>query len=299
MAITRFQDLPSTSTPINSANLNGNFDELGAKVGTSVDNTYKTNIVIGKNLLNKDIFYNSYLNNGVVTNSPQSALFNYIGVIPNTTYTFSSSSSIRYLAIYEFNDTKTYLTMKLGENVSNYSFTTGNNTKYIRIDINKDASVVMTQSVINELTPQLEKNTSATTYEAYISPSIVVEEQEIYNKDNLETYSTTEQRIGTWLGKPLYRRVFEIPQTSINSSDVTVINFNLADTNYVTKIEGMIGVTTSNTYYPIFGSPNRANVGYQVRRVSSAIQIIVDQTMSAESSIKGGQMIVEYTKTTD
>lgn len=32
MAITRFQDLPSTNTPINSTNLNGNFDELGAKV---------------------------------------------------------------------------------------------------------------------------------------------------------------------------------------------------------------------------------------------------------------------------
>lgn len=45
MAITRFEDLPSENSPINSENLNGNFDELGVKVGTSVDNNYRTNII--------------------------------------------------------------------------------------------------------------------------------------------------------------------------------------------------------------------------------------------------------------
>ena len=49
MAITRFEDLPSTNSPINSENLNGNFDELGVKVGTSVDNNYRTNIIKGLN----------------------------------------------------------------------------------------------------------------------------------------------------------------------------------------------------------------------------------------------------------
>ena len=49
MAITRFQDLPSENSPINSENLNGNFDELGVKVGTSVDNNYRTNIIKGLN----------------------------------------------------------------------------------------------------------------------------------------------------------------------------------------------------------------------------------------------------------
>lgn len=52
MAITRFQDLPSTNTPINSENLNGNFDELGVKVETSVDNNYRTNILLSDNLCN-------------------------------------------------------------------------------------------------------------------------------------------------------------------------------------------------------------------------------------------------------
>lgn len=49
MAITRFEDLPSENSPINSENLNGNFDELGVKVGTSVDNNYRTNIIKGLN----------------------------------------------------------------------------------------------------------------------------------------------------------------------------------------------------------------------------------------------------------
>ena len=49
MAITRFEDLPSTNSPIISENLNGNFDELGVKVGTSVDNNYRTNIIKGLN----------------------------------------------------------------------------------------------------------------------------------------------------------------------------------------------------------------------------------------------------------
>lgn len=55
MAITRFEDLPSENSPINSENLNGNFDELGVKVGKSVDNNYRTNIIYNKNLLLENI----------------------------------------------------------------------------------------------------------------------------------------------------------------------------------------------------------------------------------------------------
>lgn len=259
------------------------------------DNDYqRVWFAIGKNLLNKDIFYNSYLNNGVITNSPQSALFNYIGVIPNTTYTFSSSSSIRYLAIYEFNDTKNYLTMKLGENVSNYSFTTGNNTKYIRIDINKDASVVMTQSVINELTPQLEKNTSATTYEAYIKPDIVVEGQEIYNKDNLETYSTTEQRIGTWIdGKPLYRKVVNV---TMPNNEIKQTAHNIQNIDVITNIKGITKSIDGIVFIPI----NTANTGDN----SYALQTWADKTyISVRSGVdytmQTGFVILEYTKTTN
>lgn len=139
----------------------------GSLQGTNAMGSIVVDDVKCKNMLNKNVFSNSYLNNGVETSSPQSALFNYIQVKPNTQYTFSSSSSIRYLAIYEFNDTKTYLTTQLSENTSNYSFTTGNNTKYIRIDINKDTSAIMTQSVIDTLTPQLELGSEATTYTPY------------------------------------------------------------------------------------------------------------------------------------
>ena len=270
----------------------GEVQNLGSEVhiGDTINSKIGLNILMSKNLLNKDIFSNAYLNNGVITNSPQSALFNYIGVIPNTTYTFSSSSSIRYLAIYEFNDTKNYLTTKLGENVSNYSFTTGNNTKYIRIDINKDASVVMTQSVINELTPQLEKGATATTYQPYITPTINVDGEDIYIKGQNEVYSTQEQRIGTWIdGKPIYRKVIDLgslPNNTTKDVATGLINNNIR----LTKIYG-IAFTNDGNYQSSLGDMNsRFNL-----RPTNLIRITTTLDMSSYT----GYAVLEYTKTTD
>lgn len=47
MALIEFKDLPDTSTPLNSANLNNNFNEVNNKIGdlTQLETTDKTNIV--------------------------------------------------------------------------------------------------------------------------------------------------------------------------------------------------------------------------------------------------------------
>lgn len=189
MAITRFEDTPSTSTPINSANLNGNFDELGAKVGTSIDSNYRTNIIKGKNLidLSSMLISGGYSDTGFVVSSNYITI-QYIQVRPNTTYTLStnlSTSKYTVLRIVDFNSNKTFIRRSGGTALaSSNTFTTSSDAYYLAFCFYTNS----TASTSDITQAQLEKGSTATTYEAYITPSIVVDGEEIYNKDNLNTY---------------------------------------------------------------------------------------------------------------
>lgn len=116
-------------------------------------------------------------------------------------------------------------------------------------------------------------------------------------ESKLEEYSTSEQRIGTFLGKPLYRRVFEVPETSISSSGTTVINFNLDGNVDVKKMNAFIKTQTSNYGFNL--AHNGVYDGFRMRLFGNTIQLLVGTDVAAEKKITSGNVIVEYTKTTD
>lgn len=88
-----------------------------------------------------------------------------------------------------------------------------------------------------------------------------VENQAITNYVNdkvLDTYSTTEQRIGTWIdGKPLYRRVLEDTLGTSNNSwksiQLTTSNY----IKYVVSLTAMFRYSNGNNYsIPFFRGTN-------------------------------------------
>lgn len=210
-----------------------------------------------------------------------------IEVEPNTSYVFSSSIGVSNLCYFDEN--MNYISGSAAVNTIN----TPSNCKYITI-----------ASDMNNNQIQLEKGEVATTYEPYITKKIHTKTdngyEEFYNEEehNKVNYSTSEQRIGAWIdGKPLYRRVFEVPETSISSSNTTVINFNLDGNVDVKRMNAFIKTQTSNYGFNL--AYNGIYDGFRMRLFGNTVQILAAEDVAAEEKITSGNVIVEYTKTTD
>lgn len=175
MSLTNWKNLPDTSTPVNKTNLNNINSDL-VNVGTSVDDTYNVNFLKGKNLFNKATALS-----GVAikrSNGEETSLSNYtssafIQVQPSTQYYLGISYSSTDYGVCYYTNTGTFIS---GERLDN-RFTTPSNCYYIRFSFqpaNYDINTI-----------QLEKGSVATTYEAYITPTINVDGEDIYSKSKV------------------------------------------------------------------------------------------------------------------
>lgn len=122
----------------------------------------------GKNLFNKDfhIINGSFINSsgGIASDSTLSYQDYFIEVEQNTNYTISSSVSTIY-RIAKYDSSKNLINRPYNENAStSYTINTGN-AKYIKM-----AGTLTT--ALNSL--QIEKSSTATTYEAYIGESYTI-----------------------------------------------------------------------------------------------------------------------------
>ena len=183
MAITRFEDLPSTNTPINSANLNGNFDELGTKVGTSVDNNYRVNVLYS-NLLNNIQWEQGTISGttGALSDSTTRIRTGVIKVNPSTTHTINMNTSYGYGVIgYSSTEASSYTeTIKTAFVTGINTFTTGNNTNYIRIVVatGTNWTGAITPNAVNLMNAIISLGSSI------VTPSINVDGEEIFPKYN-------------------------------------------------------------------------------------------------------------------
>ena len=289
MAITRFQDLPSTDTPINSANLNGNFDELGAKVGTSIDSNYRVNIIKNKNLLNPSNIITgiySIANGNYVADSNARCTKNKIKIDNTKNYVLSvtTSSTGNYMYVFFYDNNANYLgnisTLIENGSIAFNLFNNYSNAKYVHFRFD----------TTNLTDLMLEEGNSKTTYIPY-NRSINIDGEDIYVKGQNEVYSTVEQRIGTWIdGKPIYRKV---------STGITNTSSNYYTLFYIPNIEviNMYGILkranghTSNL--PGFnGSQGLIQFLYYN---NNTYQMYVGDISQAGTY----KVFIEYTKTTD
>ena len=154
-----FRNLPDTTTPIIDVNLNKLND---VKVSTTQPITgEKVWIKKGKNILNKDTMIDGYRfgSSGLLFSDSSYSASDFIKVLPNTTYTCNWTLETRECVCYYDKNA-----MFISRNVSDATFTTPANCKYIRI------SRLTTQ----KNTAQVELGSTSTTYESFIEDKISI-----------------------------------------------------------------------------------------------------------------------------
>jgi len=116
--------------------------------------------------------------------------------------------------------------------------------------------------------------------------------------NGLNTYSTTEHRIGTWInGKPLYRKVIDIgnlPNTNDKKIDTGLI-FN--SNNCILRNFYGVASYSNGISFPL-PYINPIDITYTVSlNLNSNNQVVV--TTGSDRSLMTGYVVLEYTKTTD
>lgn len=121
--------------------------------------------------------------------------------------------------------------------------------------------------------------------------------------DELQTYSTTETRIGTWIdGKPLYRKVFTdtMPQvqtdgTFVNKQiDISSLNVEYASIKSADFIGYPYGEISVNTIPTL--NPNNLSQGSVIDIYGGDLEIRSNRTIW---NVFTFYVVLEYTKTTD
>lgn len=114
--------------------------------------------------------------------------------------------------------------------------------------------------------------------------------------DNIqENYSTKEVRIGTWMGKPLYRKVFTLSNQAPTSSNTDYIDIRGLGINELTLFRGILKSSTGGrTTIPFTDSSSNYNVFMVTQKHIRGRFQLGDGGTSADLLF-----ILEYTKTTD
>ena len=305
----RFEDLPSVNTPINAENLN----KLNNVIVSREEPATGEEVWLqkGENLFDykNAEYFPAFINTSTgIWDVAYEDSYGYkstiIKVKPNTTYTISKriGKTFRIATFTNYPEYYgTYNETWANHTGTEISITTGANDNYLVIlcfaNYNGDTGTYLDMYS----TVQIERGEVATPYEPYIPKKIYVKTndvyEEFYNEENREVYSTDEQKIGIWLGKPLYRKVFEVPETSLSASNTTVINFNLDGNVDVKKMNGFIKTQTSNYGFNL--AYNGMYDGFRIRLFNNTIQVLAGTDVAPEKKIISGNVIVEYTKTTD
>lgn len=127
---------------------------------------------------------------------------------------------------------------------------------------------------------------------------------EFYNETNREVYSTTEQRIGTWIdGKPLYRRTFI--STYLPAGQLSTLNLHVPNVDEVCSIEGMIHRKDLKISLTIGSKANEpewisyfGDINPNYENGELAVDVYIG-TMWNDTYFKKLKITIEYTKTTD
>ena len=160
----------------------------GVNIGTSVDSSYRTNILHSKNLFDKDnaneqsLYWSS---NKLLTDSGATSKSIYIPVKPNTTYTISKNvgKTFRIATTNSIpaNNVST-ISSQANHTGTSITITTESNANYLWVNYfnTQNGDTGSSSDMLASL--QIEIGNEATTYEPYITPSIVVDNEEIYSK---------------------------------------------------------------------------------------------------------------------
>lgn len=261
----------------------------------------------GKNLFNKDDFISreSYIDgsNGKITSFLGHTKLLIVEIAGGQDYTISKmvSQIFRVGTTSEFPaDGVTVNNLKINNTGTSITISAGKSEKYlVCYYYNADNESLSTSEI--EATIQIEANSTATSYESYIEPTVLVKKGSIFEEfilKNEKKYSVTEQAIGTWInGKTLYRKIINVTCPSTNQNGTYV--------NSTTKITDNIETAFIEWAFITDGAKQRqpllyiTNAGHIVKAfVDGAKQFYVANSV-LDYNNKGITASILYTKTTD
>lgn len=252
--------------------INGEIKGEGIEPFIKKDTEARLSNVVSKNLFNpnKDVvLINSYYSSsdGNVYSEPEYNCLK-IKVQPNKNYVISTNAT--NFSNISFWDNNFNFKEGLAGNLI-YNISVPDDTYYITLAIKNDYTYF-----------QIEEGTTATDYVPYLNLEEAMEKNVVY--------STSEQRIGTWIdGKPLYRKVIT-GTTNLTAGDL-VIDLSSLNINYISKMDGTVG--TNFDYKPInfYLDGNYISTRYAYGKMYLA-------STNAYTNLPF-TMVLEYTKTTD
>ena len=294
MALVVFEDLPSTNTPINATNLNGNFDAVEddiEAVQNSVDDledeinnpdkTVVANEFITKNLASLINFTQTA--NQASTYQPIGSVYLEAGTYTlSWTQSATMTSNARNTPGYHIGSTSIFQTQSTNANMEagrhSWTFTiTTAGTYGFRWWINNPSTTVdMTEFM-------LEAGSEATTYAEY--------------RPIIEVYSYNEVLIGEFDGKPLFRKIIRFTNSStIGSASQSV---DVAIPHGISNIDMIIRKELFNNQLQLFpiaygGSTVDKWTGLSAYNSTNIILKIINDTWSSRT----WYITLDYTKTT-
>lgn len=171
-------------------------------------------------------------------------------------------------------------------NFVNYSQPAINDTNLNKIQDNTEDAIQEVQDVVDDLdTNKLDKTSVKDTYSTSATDTYSCN-----YVNGLETYSTSETRVGTWIdGKPIYRKVVDLGQIQVTTSEKRY-DINIANPDIITSLDIMIKFDNGNLWYRNW---HIEELSY--KKSNNSILVIGNQTATFEK----GYVVLEYTKTTD
>lgn len=207
------------------------------------------------------------------------SIMDMIGLATTTTKSIPNNLRINGANFNEIEGTGLFIAFGPCTNVPMYEGLTTNHWYLIQIEYNNDYRFQMIQRLAGGGNDTFTRIKVGGTWQSWASR----------NPDN---YSTSEVKIGTWGGKPLYRKVIQfgrLPNATTKSVSTGLTNVAYTNIN---------GYATDGTYYWALNSPrpsagNAYGIGCYINNNS-----IIIETGTDKSSYTA-YVTIEYTKNTD
>ena len=268
-------------------------------VSNEVDEDYRVNFLKSINLFDKSTLIQKDMTNSVADNkriTSRQLLYLKAGTYTFktnlNTSTYSYGLSTNSSNPMPSNDYTNIYTSGYTTNLTTTFTITSQQEGYFMLTIRKIDNSALALSDVSGFKYSLARGDTATDND-YFAPSIVVNQDEIYNKDNIDKYSFGEIRIGTWIdGKPLYRKVVDfgaLPNNAAKQYSLSGMNID-----FIKEVKGTAYTSQKNGFnipYPVSGATTHVTIYWDANNIS----VITSNDRSAYSVY----LILEYTKTTD
>ena len=146
--------------------------------------------------------------------------------------------------------------------------------------------------------PMLELGNTAHNFDLYVTPSILVNNNGIYETiANKNVYSTSEVIIGEYMGKPLYRKVFtgKMGTCTTDGTYGTANNIVIAS-NIETLVNATVSMKIGGQVYHLPYINNSGMIAKFLYDGGNGVQLTTNGTSFSQQNCT---IIAEYTKTTD